>query len=66
MQCPNIEVCPYINNRDGEDIIQYKKQFCYGGYLSCARYNVGNIVGSVPDDLRPDDYEEQEKLINSK
>jgi hypothetical protein len=66
MECPNIEVCPYINSSDGEEITKYKNEFCNGDYSKCARFSVGNILGSVPDDLRPDDYEEEQKIINNK
>ncbi len=65
MACPNIEACPYINSRDESEIIKYKNMFCNSDYCKCARFNVGNITGSVPDDLRPDDFEEGNSIVTS-
>jgi len=65
MGCPNIEVCPYINGRNENEIIEYKNKFCNSDYFKCARFTVGNITGEVPDDLRPDDFQEAEKIVAS-
>lgn len=62
MPCPNIESCPYINSREENEIIIYINVFCNSDYYKCARFTVGNITGSVPDDLRPDDFEEGKRL----
>lgn len=66
MSCPNLEVCPFINNLDErlkDDITKYKNRFCNANYEKCARFILGNSIGEVPDDLAPDEIKRAEKLM---
>ncbi|AJA50003.1 hypothetical protein CPAST_c39650 [Clostridium pasteurianum DSM 525 = ATCC 6013] len=69
MPCPNMQLCPFINNTNDKnenfqkDIIKYKEEFCNNNYKKCARFILGNVTGEVPDDLAPDNIKTAEKLM---
>ena len=68
MSCPNLEICPFINNvgkKLKDDITKYKNRFCNVDYEKCARFILGNSAVDVPDDLSPDDIKRANELMKT-
>ena len=57
-ECECLPNCPFFNGRMDEmpaSVKMFKRQYCLGNHISCARYRVYKELGldHVPDDLLP-------------
>ncbi len=72
MKCECLEGCPFFNDKmkNKPSLAEiYKKQFCLGDNINCARHKVKEALGGdkVPMDMYPNQIEKAELLIaNSK
>ncbi|MFX1340778.1 MAG: hypothetical protein ACFFDK_19365 [Promethearchaeota archaeon] len=69
-ECKLIKNCPFFHNKmeNMPSIAElYKKKYCQGDNVNCARFKVFNALGrsEVPIDLFPNQIERVSKIINS-
>ena len=67
--CECLEGCPFFNDRMEDKPAtaeMYKKSYCRGSSVQCARYIVFSALGreAVPADLFPNQVERAYELIN--
>jgi hypothetical protein len=70
--CHKISNCTYFKNFGATglpDVVAqaYKKKYCHGVVMECARYSVSRLVGphAVPDDLGPHERDRAVLLIGA-
>ena len=68
MECEMLNNCPFYNDKmDIESGLgrMYKRRYCKGDKMQCARYMVLNELGRefVPTDLFPNMHDKAEKII---
>ena len=69
MDCENLQNCPFYNDKmpiDSAVGTMYKKRYCEGDKLKCARYMVCTSVGKeyVENNLYPNMRDKAEQIIN--
>lgn len=70
-KCRLTETCIFFNDEmeNKPDIItkSFKQRFCYGSYMSCARWQVYDAIGreNVPRDLYPNQDERVKGIIEA-
>ena len=66
--CERLEKCPFFNDRMADmpaTAAMFKKQFCEGDFMSCARRMVAVSLSptQVPSNLFPNEIERARKII---
>jgi hypothetical protein len=69
-ECDCLAGCPFFNDKmpDTSGLgAMYKKRYCLGDYISCARHAVKEALGkpSVPADLYPNMHDRAEELLGA-
>ena len=67
-ECDSLSGCPFFNDKMGNKPAlseMYKKNFCKGDFVNCARHIVKEALGKqfVPPDLFPNQHERAKELI---
>lgn len=66
MSCPNLEMCPFINDLNNEDNKKiYLNKFCNLHYERCARFILSNTNNEVPIDLAPDEIDRLKEFMKN-
>jgi hypothetical protein len=64
--CEFLKTCAFFNNKmSGMPMVSQilKDRHCLDDRFSCARYQVAQARGPVPDDLYPDDNDRASQII---
>lgn len=67
--CENLAKCPFYQGKMSMDVglgSMYKKRYCEGDKLLCARYMVASTVGKefMPDGLYPNMVDKAKEIIS--